>query len=123
MDNNNEDISLVNKIKNYIDANYDDKMISLESIADSLNFSMGYLSRIFKKRTGITIAEHIHNLRIQKACHLLSNTNIPVKDIISKIGYNDHSNFTRSFKLQTGFTPSEYRNIKKLSIIIQDNDA
>jgi AraC-like DNA-binding protein len=107
------DVDLSNTIKQYIEMHFDDKMLSLESIADFLDLSVGYLCRQFKRQTGMTVASAIQDLRIKEACRLLQTTGLPVKDIVSRIGYMDHSSFSRSFKAKTGMSPQEYRETEK----------
>jgi AraC-like DNA-binding protein len=104
------ELDRINEIKTYIEQHFEDKNISLESLADSFGLSVGYLSRLFKQNIGTTAASYIQNLRVQEACRLLQFTEMPVKDIVSKIGYMDHSSFSRSFKGQMGISPQEYRN-------------
>jgi AraC-like DNA-binding protein len=103
------DANLSNIIQQYIEMHFDDKMLSLESIADFLGLSVGYLCRQFKKQSGTTVASTIQNLRIREACRLLRSTKLSVKEIVSKIGYMDHSSFSRSFKARMGMSPQEYR--------------
>jgi AraC-like DNA-binding protein len=103
------DVDLSNTIRQYIEMHFDDKMLSLESIADFLGLSVGYLCRQFKQQTGTTVASAIQDLRIKEACRLLQTTKLPVKEIVSRIGYMDHSSFSRSFKIKTGVSPQEYR--------------
>jgi AraC-like DNA-binding protein len=102
-------VDLSNTIKQYIEMHFDDKMLSLESIADFLGLSVGYLCRQFKRQTGTTVASAIQDLRVKEARRLLQTTKLPVKDIVSRIGYMDHSSFSRSFKAKTGVSPQEYR--------------
>lgn len=100
---------IVAEIKTYIEVHFDDQNLSLDSLADSLGYSVGYLCRVFKKATGTTVASCIQDLRIHEACRLLRVTNLPVKEIVQKIGYMDHASFSRSFKTQIGFSPHDYR--------------
>ena len=44
---------------------------------------------------------------------LLSNTEMPITQIIEQIGYNNINNFYRRFKLLNGITPSAYRNLHR----------
>jgi AraC-like DNA-binding protein len=107
--NHEPDVDLSSTIRQYIEMHFDDKMLGLESIADFLGLSVGYLCRQFKQQTGTTVASAIQDLRIKEACRLLQTTELPVKEIVSKIGYMDHSSFSRSFKIKTGVSPQEYR--------------
>lgn len=103
------DKGLVNIIKHYVEIHFDDHMMGLESIAEFLGFSVGYLSRQFKQKTGTTVAAYIQDLRIREACRLLQSTGLPIKDVVAKVGYMDHSSFSRSFKSQMGISPQNYR--------------
>jgi AraC-like DNA-binding protein len=107
----NSGAELAERIKIYVENNFSDKMLSLETISENLGFSVGHLSRIFKQWAGITVASCIQDLRIREACRLLRFTGIPVKKIVTRIGYMDHSSFSRSFKNRMKISPQEYRSI------------
>jgi AraC-like DNA-binding protein len=104
------DADLAGRIKNHLETNFDNKMLSLETIAETFGFSVGHLSRIFREQTGMTPASYIQDLRIREACRLLRFSGMPVKNIVARIGYMDHSSFSRSFKSRMGISPQEYRN-------------
>lgn len=100
--------SLVEKIQNYIRSNYD-KKITREDIADYLGFNCEYLSRLFKKETGILLSDYILTHKMNRAKELLLHTKTTVSDISIQVGYDNFSNFTRLFKKLEGVTPSEFR--------------
>ena len=52
---------------------------------------------------------YIIKLRTDKAAELLVNTNLPVKDIITKCGFNDKNAFYRALEKWYGSTPSDIR--------------
>jgi AraC-like DNA-binding protein len=110
----NSNAELAERVKCYAENNFSDQMLSLQTISESLGFSVGHLSRVFKQQTGITVASCIQDLRIREACRLLKFTGVPVKNIVVRIGYMDHSSFSRSFKNQTGISPQEYRTIHQV---------
>lgn len=56
-----------------------------------------------------SIAQYIHDLRLEKVMDLLRLTNLSVRDIIFKVGYSNEANFYKLFKKQYGITPNEYR--------------
>lgn len=66
-------------------------------------------SRFFKRKTGTTFTHYLSELRIAKACELLIRTDLPVTVISSEVGYENLSNFNRSFKLSRHTTPAAYR--------------
>ena len=93
----------------YIHTNVYDQNFSVGKMAGYYGISDSSLSHLFKQLTQKNITDYINELRIQKAKEILINTNIPIKKIVTEIGYFDVSSFIRKFKQQTGFTPGEYR--------------
>jgi len=69
------------------------------------------LKRRFKAATGNTLIEHLQNLRIEEAKHLLETGQQPVDEISVAVSYEDPSFFRRLFKRCTGLTPSQYRRM------------
>lgn len=83
---------------------------SIKMIADRYAMSQSSLSQQFKHFTRKTISHYVDNLRIEKAKSLLKTSKLPIKDIITQIGYYDSSSFTRKFKQMVGLTPGKYRD-------------
>ncbi len=98
----------IREAENFIRFHYDSN-ISIKSLADSLNLSVEYFSRLFKVETGLTPGEMIKNYRIEKACSLLANTNLSISEISNCIGIQDQRYFSKLFKKNIGCTPSLYR--------------
>ena len=94
----------------YINNNYTDNNISLNSVADSLNKNPTYFSHIFKSETGKTFSKYIRDLRIEKAKQLLICSNMKVYEISRTVGYLDITTLTRIFKKVVGVGPNDYRN-------------
>lgn len=92
----------------YIQENYS-KKISLASVADHVGLSSGYLCRIFKDETGVSINSYINNLRMTRAGELLADKNSYIKEVAISVGFEDQLYFSRLFKRYYGVTPSEYR--------------
>ncbi|ANE45215.1 hypothetical protein SY83_01445 [Paenibacillus swuensis] len=100
------------KIKDYIQAHlYDD--ISLERVADELNFKSNYLGKLFKKSTGINFTEYLTECRLTEAAKLLKENNLSVQEIANKLGYNSTNHFIRIFKEKFGDTPKKYQLLHK----------
>ncbi|AIC93187.1 helix-turn-helix domain-containing protein [Shouchella lehensis] len=106
-----------NKLKNdiltYIEQNYKKYEISLEVVAQEFYLSVSYLSRFIKEQTGETFTQLIQRLRIRYVKEQLTQTDQPIKDVVSDVGYKDVANFIRKFKKIEGMTPGEYRKLHK----------
>ena len=92
----------------YID-NHLEEPISYESIAQCFHFSPYYFHRMFSVIVGKTIAAHIRDRRLERACISLVNTEETIINIGMDCGYNSAQSFARSFKNAYGLSPSEYR--------------
>ena len=67
------------------------------------------LSILIKRETGVTFSELIIRKRISLAKKLLAKTDLPIQDIMEKVGYKDYSCFIRLFKKHLNCTPYAYR--------------
>ncbi|OMF24510.1 hypothetical protein BK133_22505 [Paenibacillus sp. FSL H8-0548] len=103
---------LIRKINDFIHQEYANPNLSLNWIADELDMSSIYLSRIYKQQTMTTIVDVINQVRLEMAKHYLESTECSVVDIAVKSGYTSSSYFHRMFKKSFGVTPSDYRKMK-----------
>lgn len=92
----------------YIDRNYGDANMSLNSVCSHLAMSTSYFSAIFKNYTGETFTAALTKKRIKKAKALLENTSKKTYEIADMVGYSDPHYFSSAFKKMTGMTPTEY---------------
>ena len=83
--------------------------ISLEDVANHVNISTYYLSKIFKKEMGVNFITYVTDRKMDMAKEMLANTDIPVLNIALDLAYNEANYFSKAFKKKTGLTPSEYR--------------
>lgn len=102
--------ALVGKVINYINSNLQNNL-SVNEIANQFYVSPTYLSRTFKKETGLCVIEYINKLKIKHATFLLRDTALPIQDIGRIIGINDVNYFSRLFKRYMKQTPTQYRKI------------
>ncbi|MDZ5609575.1 helix-turn-helix domain-containing protein, partial [Bacillus pseudomycoides] len=93
---------------NHIRKNIYDE-ISLNELANQLDITPTYLSKLFKKEVGAPLSEYIQRERVEEAKKLLTLTTYPLLDICGWLNFNDQSYFTRVFKKITTMTPKEYR--------------
>ncbi|WP_438445436.1 helix-turn-helix domain-containing protein [Gorillibacterium sp. sgz5001074] len=92
----------------YMDANFNNN-ISVDTVAEYVQRSTSYLSRIFKDSTGMTINDYLIQLRIKRAMELLKQPHFTMEEICRDIGYANVSYFNKIFKSRTGLTPGQYR--------------
>lgn len=97
-------------VMQYILKNYSSPDFSAKALATDMNMSLSNFSHYFKKNMGRTFSEYLSVLRLEKAKNLLETTDMTLTDIAEQCGYLNGSAFMRSFKKQTGITPTVYRN-------------
>lgn len=103
---------LVDKVRNYIDNNYSNKDISLETIAGVMSINPCHLSNIFKKEAGISIIEYLTERRMNTAKELIDRGNMKLVEIAEMVGFNDPYYFSKCFKKMFGVSPSRYFKTK-----------
>lgn len=83
--------------------------LDLETLAEKVYLSSGYLSFIFKKETGMNLNRFIRVFRMEKAKELLRTTNMKVAMVSEQVGFANSSYFCRSFREYYGSSPESYR--------------
>lgn len=87
--------------------------VMLTNLADEMHFSISYLSKLIKDRTGKNFTELLLYLRIEKAKSLLIASNSSISEIGNLVGYTDAQHFAKVFRRQQGISPNEYRKFKR----------
>jgi AraC-like DNA-binding protein len=82
---------------------------SVSDLALEVHLSPAHLQRLFKQKTGLRVSDLIGEHRLQKAAHLLSSTDMPIKEIAHAVGYEHHSSFVRAFHRHFEQSPKYYR--------------
>lgn len=103
---------VVDEVMRYIEENFADEELSLNSLASHVNFSPSHLSMIFSQQTGQTIIKCLTDYRLNKAKELLRCTNKKNNVIALEVGYKDPHYFSYLFKKTQGMTPTQYRGGK-----------
>jgi len=98
------DNQFFNDMLEFINNNIE-KSISLNECAERFHISPSYISRMFKKYIDVNFITYINELRIKKALELLQETDLSIKEIAQRVGYNNLNYFYRNFKTLTGITP------------------
>jgi two-component system, response regulator YesN len=79
-------------------------------VARAVYLSPNYFSTIFKEMTGEGFSDYLNDIRIQQGKRMLQETELPIKIIVSKVGFKDYNYFNRTFKRIVGIPPAEYRS-------------
>lgn len=87
----------------------DDDAYGVDQLAADAGMSRSALYTKLRNMLGITPSDFIRNIRLKHAARLLSDTQLPINDIATRIGYNTHKAFAANFKKLFGCLPSEYR--------------
>ncbi|WP_223608215.1 AraC family transcriptional regulator [Chryseobacterium sp. OSA05B] len=83
---------------------------SVQFVANELNLSSNYLSRLLKTLTGQSTQQMIHDKLIEKAKEKLSVTDLSVSEIAYELGFEHPQSFTKLFKSKTNLSPVEFRS-------------
>ena len=86
-----------------------DKGLSIARIAAECSLSRSHFSRAFKKNTGLSPRDWFLQMRLDKAKHLLTETQLTISRISLDCGFADQSHFTRVFTRVIGLTPFSWR--------------
>ena len=78
-------------------------------VAESVNISEDYLTRIFRREMGISPWDYLSRYRVQMASRLLTSTGMSVNEIAGQTGFQDQAYFCRVFKKITGMSPRRLR--------------
>lgn len=100
----------IDNIQEYISSHYT-QQLTLSQIAAQFYISPHYLSRLFKKTTGLSLTEYINSVRLVAAKNLLENSNHKIANIGEEVGFTTTTHFSRVFKEGTGLSPQQYRKL------------
>ena len=97
-------------VLDYIDKHYSQD-ISAVYCSNLISMNSSYFSTYFKKKTGLSFVNYLHQLRARKSAELLRRTDLRVYEIAQQVGFPDDKYFFKVFKQYYGVTPSEFRNL------------
>lgn len=100
---------IIRRVEKIVRERYGDKELSLQSVANELDLSLSYLSRLFKKEMDLNFMEYLTDIRISEAQKLLAATDMKNNEIADKVGFYDVGYFSQVFRKKCDMTPSEYK--------------
>ena len=101
--------NVIMAVLRYIDQHY--PSAGLTELAEQLGQPLPFLSKLIKQRTGSNFKELLKHKRLQVAQTFLIETELPVSDIVTAVGYENNSCFYRCFRMKNGISPKEYRDV------------
>ena len=91
--------------------------LSIKQVADQINLSVPYFSRIFKQETGRNFVEYVTFVRMQRAVWLLRHTDHTIEAIAEELGYNTQNYFSGTFKKYVGLSPRDFRATEEIIFV------
>lgn len=85
--------------------------LTLDELANSFGISKYHFIRLFRQHSGYTPMEYFQRVKLQKACTLLTDSNLSIKKISEFLGYANQYYFSNAFKIMFGLSPSEFRKL------------
>jgi len=107
----------IQQVYQTIQTRYQDD-VSTRQIAAQLSMTESSFCRFFKQATGKTLKQALTEVRIQKACLLLTGSDLPIATVASHAGFNNISLFNRAFKALTNHTPQQYRQSMQVTLVV-----
>lgn len=101
----------IRRAAGYIQEHFTEEL-SIDALIAQSGLSKGFFHSRFRQETGVTPGKMIMGLRIGKACSLLRMTSLEINEIAFLCGYPDNAYFARTFRKETGFTPTAYRKLR-----------
>ncbi|MNJ56780.1 Arabinose operon regulatory protein [compost metagenome] len=95
-------------IQQYIEQHLADNITSID-MARHLYLNPSYFSRYFKRMTGATFTDYVHQYKMKLATKMLKMSNQNLESMAIGLGYSDRTYFSKVFKKYVGLTPSEFK--------------
>lgn len=95
-------------VKHYVDTHFSEAIRS-DMIAEQACMSYSYFGRCFRDITGVSFNSYCTSVRLEKAKEYLLTSTMNMQEIALAVGYSDEKYFSRIFRKNTGYSPSEYR--------------
>lgn len=108
----------IQQVIDYINAHLGDNL-TVDVLSRLIGRSHSRVCSAFKEETGVRPTQYIRKMRMERARYLLDTTALSIKEIRSKVGLSDRSQFARSFQSAYGVTPFEYQR----RVRVRKNDS
>lgn len=92
----------------YIHEHYS-KDMNMAVVSNEVSMNYTFFSETFKEVTGKSFVDYVKIVRINMAKKLLRSTGLPISQVAAQVGFKDDKHFSKTFKVETNMTPSEYK--------------
>ena len=99
----------IGKALEYVNKNYMDATLRIETLAGLCGLSETHFRRVFKEQTNMTPSAYVNLVRIQHACELMRKSNLAMDAVSDSVGFESTSSFTRNFKKFLDITPYQWK--------------
>lgn len=104
----NRSYELSRSIIEFVNSHYGEITLNVAMIAENLEITPTYMSKLFKDQTGEALPDYINKVRLEKAKVLLKDEKLNISEAAVKVGYLNSNALIRSFKKYEGVTPGKY---------------
>ncbi|MBU9738443.1 helix-turn-helix domain-containing protein [Diplocloster agilis] len=105
-----QDRQMIQQILDYIKDHYMEDL-DVAALAGTVNLSIYYFSRMFKKETGYSPYEYLMHYRLDRAKRLLKNSAMTIREVGFTTGFKSESNFVACFHKNEGMSPGKFRKL------------
>ena len=116
-----DDLERLAEIERFLDAHLM-APLTLNQLACHLHLHPNYLVRYFQKHFAMSPLKYFTRKRMDKACFMLATTSLPVGRVAELVGYGDTNHFAKTFRRETGFSPTAYRNDRRMASAQADHN-
>ncbi|NDL67279.1 response regulator [Anaerotalea alkaliphila] len=95
------------QVRRHLEEHYREPL-TLDLLARQVHLSREHLARSYKKAFGATVMDHLLEIRLAEARNLLERTDLPVKEVAARVGFEDPKYFSKVFRKQTGMRPTDF---------------
>lgn len=99
---------VVQEVIGYLEAHFA-QPVKLKDFCEEAHYSLPYISRCFKQKTGMTARSYLQKLRVEKSCELLAGSDLRIYEVAKAVGYEDLKAFHKAFRRFLNMSPREYR--------------
>jgi len=103
-----ENASNIKSLLIYVNEHYRDKL-SVKLLAETFGYNASYLSRLFKRQTGVTLGQYVYMIRLNNFYQDLINTELPVNDLFARHGLTNRRTAREQFRRMFGRLPKQIR--------------
>ncbi len=100
----------IDAVKKYIRVHIDEAL-ARSVLAQIAGFSVPHFHRVFTESTGMSIAEYVRSVRMERAGRKLRMGAVDITEVALAAGYDSHASFARAFKRHFGLCPSDFRRL------------